>query len=84
MQELNARLFFTVVLMTKNSERFKLAVTQLSNAFTGISKPVFLVGFAANRTVEMAILKRYVQLCYFTALAFRLHQIPLPDEHLVK
>ena len=82
MYEINASLIFAEVLMVKNSERLKGAVIQLSKAFNSISQAVSLVGYSANRSIEIATLLRYAHLCYFAARTFRLHQIPIPDEHM--
>jgi hypothetical protein len=40
-----------------------------------------LVGYAPNRSVEIATIVRYGQIVYMIAKIYRLHQIPLPNAH---
>ena len=40
-----------------------------------------LVGYAPNRSVEIATVVRFGQIVYMVAKIYRLHQIPLPKGH---
>ena len=79
--EILARLAFADVLLTKDSKKEKEGASQFSKALTTISQAMALVGYAPNRSVEIATIVRYGQIVYMIAKIYRLHQIPLPNAH---
>ena len=80
--EILARLAFADALLTKNRNKEQEGASQFSKALTAISQALALVGYAPNRSVEIATIARYGQIAYMIAKIYRLHQIPLPDGHL--
>ncbi len=82
MNEILARIEFAEAQVTHDSAKVKNAVALLSKAIHAISTAVGFIGYSPNKSLDVAVLNRYGQLCYFTARVYRLHQIPLPNEHL--
>jgi len=79
--EILARLAFADALLTKDSKKEKEGASLFSKALTTISQAMALVGYAPNRSVEIATIVRYGQIVYMIAKIYRLHQIPLPNAH---
>ncbi len=79
--EIKGRIRFAEALIIKEEEKIKQAEHQISKAINCISQAVDLVGYTPEKSVEIATLTRFGQICYLTARTYRLHQIPLPHEH---
>ena len=67
--------------MTKESKKEREGADQISKALIAVQQAMALVGYAPNRSVEIATVVRFGQIVYMVAKIYRLHQIPLPKGH---
>ena len=79
--EILARLAFADALLTKDSKKEREGADQFSKALIAVQQAMALVGYAPNRSVEIATVVRFGQIVYMVAKIYRLHQIPLPKGH---
>jgi hypothetical protein len=79
--EILARLAFADALLTKDSKKEREGADQFSKALIAVKQAMALVGYAPNRSVEIATVVRFGQIVYMVAKIYRLHQIPLPKGH---